>query len=210
MRPSRFHDEKGNLALTSAQDCVDASVGFVTTVLRLSIGYRVAVPFIALNAFRFLKARLPESARVFEWSSGMSTVWFERHCGEVHAVEDDAAWFQLVSAKIRRAQLYHLRDQAYVDKIRDFPEGYFDLVSIDGNQRLACFEIAEQYLKPDGVLLIDNTDKDRTARGDLFKIDQLVVGRSDLRVHRFTGWAPGNFFPQETTICYRDPNLIRN
>lgn len=205
LRPSRFHDEKGNLALHSAEDFTDASFAFLTTVLRVSVGYRPQLPFIALNAFRFLKSRLHSDARVFEWSSGMSTLWFERHCAEIHAVEDDPTWFQLVSARTQTAQVCHLRNQDYVNKIREFPTEYFDLISIDGSERLACFELAKHYLRSDGMLLIDNTDKDRTTRGDLFQIDSRLSECPDFQVHRFTGWAPGNFFPQETTICVRRP-----
>jgi hypothetical protein len=205
LRPSRFHDEKGNLALHSAEDYGDAAFGFLTTVLRVSLGYRFELPFIALNAFRFLKSQLHPEWRVFEWSSGMSTLWFERHCAEVYAVEDDPVWFQVVSSRTQRAQVFHLRNQEYVNKIRDFPRGYFDLISIDGSERLACFDIAEDYLRPGGFLLIDNTDKDRTTNGDLFQIDRRLAKRTDFHIHRFTGWAPGNFFPQETTICVPQP-----
>jgi len=57
-----------------------------------------------LNALRFLNARLDPNARVFELSSGMSTLWFEDHCAEVHSVEDDLTWFNLISARTRSAQ----------------------------------------------------------------------------------------------------------
>ncbi len=203
LRRSRFHDEKGNYALRSAQDVGDAAFGFLTTALRLSIGYRPVLPLIALNAFRFLKTRLDPNARVFEWSSGMSTLWFEDHCAEVHSVEDDLNWFNLISARARSAHLSYLRDQQYVNKIRDFPAEYFDLISIDGSERLACFHLADYYLKPGGMLLIDNTDKDRVNLGDLYEIDCSLAKVANYEVHRFTGWSHGNFFPQETTVCLR-------
>ena len=206
LRRSRFHDEKGNLALNSAQDVGDALFAFFTAVLRLSVGYRRELPLIAQNAFRFLKPRLAPTARVFEWSSGMSTLWFERHCAEIHAVEDDPVWFDLVSRRIRNARLYYLRDRDYINKIQDFPAGYFDLISIDGSERLACFKIAADYLQPGGMLLIDNTDFDRINQGDLYQIDCYLAKRTDFQIHRFTGWAPGNFFAQETTICVRQPS----
>ncbi len=133
------------------------------------------------------------------------------HCGlngtasEIHAVEDDPSWFQLISARTQNAQVYYLRNQDYVNKIREFPAEYFDLISIDGSERLACFELAKNYLRPNGMLLIDNTYKDRTTRGDLFQIDSRLSQCTDFQVYRFTGWAHGNFFPHETTICVRRP-----
>jgi hypothetical protein len=165
-RRSRLHDEKDNWALRSAQDFVDVGFALLTAVLRVSVGYRPVLPFIALNAFRFLKLRLPDNPRVFEWSSGMSTLWYERSGAEVHAVEDDEAWFKVISTRTGSARVYYLTGQDYVNKIREFPAGYFDLISIDGSDRLACFEIAEKYLRPGGILLVDNTDKDRPSKGD--------------------------------------------
>ena len=207
LRSSRFHDEKGNHAIQSARDLGDAAFAFLTTVLRVSVGYRPALPFIALNAFRFVKARLRPNARVFEWSSGMSTLWFENNCSEVYSVEDDLTWFNLISRRTRNAQLHYLRGADYVNKIRDFPADYFDLISIDGSERYACFTVADNYLRAGGMLLIDNTDKDRVSKGDLYKIDCALAGNPRYEVHRFTGWTHGNFFPQETTICLR---LSRN
>jgi len=161
------------------------------------------LPFIALNAFRFLKAQLRPDARIFEWSSGMSPLWFEDHCAEVHSVEDDLTWFNLISARARSAHLYYLGGRRYVNKITEFPRGYFDLISIDGSERLACFRLVDDYLKPGGMLIIDNTDKDRVNLGDLYEIDCRLKGQARYEVHRFTGWTHGNFFPQETTICMR-------
>ena len=53
------------------------------------------------------------------------------------------------------------------------------------------------------MLLIDNTDKDRTNQGDLYEIDRCLAKQANYDVYRFTGWTHGNFFPQETTICLR-------
>jgi predicted O-methyltransferase YrrM len=136
----------------------------------------------------------------------MSTLWYEHNCGEVHAVEDDPNWFKVISGRTKSARVYNLRDQDYVNKIREFPVGYFDLISIDGSDRLACFEVAQEYLRPGGMLLVDNTDKDRPSKGDLYQIDRRLAENADYGVHRFTGWTHGNFFPQETTICIRKPS----
>jgi predicted O-methyltransferase YrrM len=130
----------------------------------------------------------------------MSTLWYERNCGEVHAVEDDPDWFKVISGRTKSARVYNLRDQDYVNKIREFPVGYFDLISIDGSDRLACFEVAQEYLRPGGMLLVDNTDKDRASKGDLYQIDCRLEENAQYKVYRFTGWTHGNFFPQETTI----------
>jgi hypothetical protein len=203
LRPSRFHTEKGQFALRGPRDAADAAGALLTAALRVCFGHRTSKPWIASNAFRYLRARLAPSARVFEWGSGMSTVWYDCNCAEVHTVESDAAWCHKVRAQTRRATVYHLDGPAYVDKICEFPTGYFDLVSVDGARRFECCQAALKQLKTGGLLLVDNTDKDRTTRGDLFRTDELLLSTPGLGMLRFVGWPPGNFVPQETTVCVK-------
>jgi hypothetical protein len=203
LRPSRFHTEKGQFAIRGARDAADAAGSLATAFLRVCSGHLARRPWIASNAFRYLRARLAPSARVFEWGCGMSTVWYDRHCAEVHAIEDDAAWHREVRARTRRARVYLLDGPAYVDKIHEFPAGYFDLISVDGSRRLECCQAALKQLKIGGLLVLDNTDKDRTTRGDLFRADEFLLSTPCLTLLRFVGWPPGNFVPQETTVCVK-------
>ncbi len=205
LRPSRFHTEKGQFAIRGAWDAADAAYAFLTAVLRVSFGHLALRPWIASPAFRVLRARLGPSARVFEWGAGMSTLWYDRHCAEVHAVEDNAAWHRTVQSRTRRASVYLLEGAAYVAKIDQFPERYFDLVSVDGSNRYSCCQAALGHLKAGGLLLVDNTDKDRVTRGDLYHTDELLLSTPGLAMLRYVGWAPGNFTPQETTICLKIP-----
>jgi hypothetical protein len=201
LRPSRFHTEKGQFAIHGARDAADAASAWLTDALRLGIGYRLCRPWIAANAFRYLRGRLGPSARVFEWGAGMSTLWYDRHCAEIHAVEDDPAWSRVVRERARRAHVYLLAGADYAGKILEFPRGHFDLISVDGRQRYECCRAALEVLAPGGLLVVDNTDKDRTTGGDLFRADELLRSASGLRLIRFVGWAPGTSAPQETTVC---------
>jgi hypothetical protein len=200
-RLTRFHDQKGNLPLRCISDIGDCIYAFATTGVRKLLGLRPAIPWIALPALRFIEKSLPRNAVVFEWGSGMSTIWYERHCAEVHAVEDDPAWYETISRRLQSAKIYLLNDEDYIAKISSFPEHYFDMVVIDGNHRYRCFAEVGKRLRPHGLLLIDNSDNDRTTHGDLWRIDQeLEDGQGELEIKRFSGWAAGNFFPQETTV----------
>ncbi len=206
-RISRFHDEKGNFALQSLQDVGDCIASLATTVARVAFDYRPARPWITMKAFRFLRERLPSQARVFEWSSGTSTLWFEKQCAEVHSVEDNPEWYEIISPKLRTARLSLKSGSEYVQAITEFPAGLFDLISIDGSSRLACFELAHKYLKPGGMLLIDNTDKDQRSRGEMWQLNQWLEQRRDYAVHRFPGWIHGSWAAIETTICVHHPQI---
>lgn len=75
---------------------------------------------------------------------------------------------------------------------------------VDGIERLSCYCLAVKHLRPGGILVVDNTDNDRTTGADLFVIDQMLGNMGpDWQVHRFPGLGPGNFFAWETTVCVR-------
>src|SRR5712692_9275789 len=156
-RISRFHNRHNTFAIRSLQDSLDAFYALGTAILRVALGYHPRLPLIALPAMRFLRRSLKPGARVFEWGSGMSTLWYESRCAEIHSVEDQYEWQQRVQAAARKAVVYYLKGRAYVDKILEFPDGYFDLISIDGGARLNCLEAA---IAKGGapLLLLDDSD----------------------------------------------------
>lgn len=195
---------EGGLRAAGAGRLWDCVAAVATGFARLALDWRPRLPWITFPALRFLRRRLGPRSRVFEWGCGMSTLWLDRRCAEVHAAEDNADWHARIAGRVRRAAVYLLSGPAYVERILDFPEGYFDLISVDGSQRLACFRLALDRIGRGGMLLVDNTDNDRTTGGDLYVIDRMIseVG-PEWEVHRFPGWGPGNFFAWETTVCVR-------
>jgi hypothetical protein len=48
----------------------------------------------------------------------------------------------------------------YAAQIDDFPDGHFDVVLVDGRARPACIRHAAPKVKPGGVLVLDNADRD--------------------------------------------------
>lgn len=111
----------------------------------------------------FLKAR--PDARVFEYGSGASTAWLARRAREVISVEHHAGWHarlgQLISDRTN-VRLWHrdLATTGYVNAIAE-AGGTFDLIVVDGRDRNACLAQAIPFLKPDGVILFDDTGRRR-------------------------------------------------
>lgn len=50
--------------------------------------------------------------------------------------------------------------EKYVTEINKFPDKYFDLIVIDGRARPACIFFSLKKIKPDGMILVDNTERD--------------------------------------------------
>ena len=188
----------------SVKMLADCAAACATGVGRKVAGVRPVLPWITFPAMRFIRRRITPNTRVFEWSCGMSTLWFERRCGEVRAVEDDPAWYGAIAKRATKAKVVLLEGSAYVEKILEHPAGYFEVVSVDGSRRLECFRLALERVHRGGLLIVDNTDSDHATKGELFVIDQMLDELGpDWEVHRFPGWGPGNLYAWETTVCVR-------
>ena len=135
----------------------------------------------------------------------MSTLWFAKHASKVFGVEDNEAWFQIVSGRLAEApnvalSLAHSKEE-YIAAIDACPETSFDIISIDGSYRGECLDHAIGYLEPGGLLMVDNTD---TAHAQS-AVESLTRHFEPDQIHVFSGFPPGNFHPTETTICFRGP-----
>ncbi|QOY85092.1 O-methyltransferase [Paludibaculum fermentans] len=195
----RIFDEKGQCGVQSVRGVTDAGFALGTAISRVVCSHLLVRPWITSDAFRFLKKQVRPGMRVFEWGSGMSTLWYDQQGFEVHAVEDNAQWADIVRKKLRRGSLYHLSGQDYVQKIGAFEKDYFDIITVDGRHRLACYRQLLERRRPGLIAIIDNTDKDRHG-GDLLEVDRDLDKLPDARVFRFPGYAAGSFFAQETSI----------
>lgn len=149
---------------------------------------KLDVPWWSLAAMNkvesFLKDR--KNARVFEYGSGASTVWLAKRSGSVTSVEHDENWARLVSShrQLSAAVEVHcvpgkpildvndaaIRSHKAGWKNLDFSEyvnalasqkGLFDLIVIDGRARSECLQVAAAKLKPDGMIVFDNSKRDR-------------------------------------------------
>ena len=178
---------------------------------------RLDVPwwtFRAIDAVeRWIAARNGD-VRVFEYGSGASTVWLARRAARVVSVEHDVGFAKIAAPMLALPNVelrviepvrggaasrapsgrngYEDADfSAYVDSIADAAAPY-DLVIIDGRARVACLERAWDCLGAGGLLVFDNSNRQRY---------QAALGRVGGGVtHRYRGWAPALPYPSETTL----------
>jgi hypothetical protein len=185
----------------------------VTDMARLDLAWWT---YAAMDAVDRHLDELAGAARVFEFGAGASTLWLGRRAGEVHSVEHDPAFHaflaplveplphvhvRLVEASVgqaprtpsRRRGHEHLDFTDYVGAIDDVP-GQFDLVVVDGRARVACARRALPRLAPDGVLLLDNANRDEYAP---------IVAHPGLEVRVLRGATPCLPYPTATALVRR-------
>jgi predicted O-methyltransferase YrrM len=74
------------------------------------------------------------------------------------APESDSADPRVYRSSDPEYRDYHFRD--YAASIDEFPEGYFDVIMIDGRARPSCFVHALPRLNAGGYLVLDNAERD--------------------------------------------------
>ncbi len=83
--------------------------------------------------------------------------------------------------------------ETYVNAIDDYPDGSFDLVTVDGRARPSCAFRALPKIKDGGWLMVDNMERSRygiirTLLGQYQYLDYLGVVPSDPQPHRTSIW----------------------
>lgn len=163
------------------------------------------VPFITYPAIEFLSRRVRPDMTVFEYGCGASTLWWAKRVKEVRSAEHNPDWFERISkAAPANVQVYFAalgEDNAY-PSLALVPGFLFSVVVIDGRERVRCAKFALDVLRPEGVIVWDNTERNKYDEGF-----RLLAARGFRRVE-FVGLSPGINERSETSIFYRDGNCM--
>jgi predicted O-methyltransferase YrrM len=128
-------------------------------------------PYYVPGAMKRLKTLLNRKSVVFEWGSGMSTKWFADQCESLVSVEHDERWYSRVSISLvhhENCKLLMIAEnkgfEEYVRVIDQYPDKSFDLVAVDGRDRIECVRHAISKVKPGGYLLLDDSHRRSTLK----------------------------------------------
>jgi len=144
-------------------------------------------PWISFKAERFLRRILHKDMIVFEYGSGSSTLYFSQRVAQVFSVEHHSGWFEQLRQTLDEQAIknvdYRLIEpealdgnpttcycscsplykdksfESYVTSIDAFPDGYFDVVMVDGRSRNRCIAHAKNKIKQGGYLVVDNSER---------------------------------------------------
>lgn len=142
-------------------------------------------------------------ARLFEFGSGQSTLWWAARVREVVSVEDSESWYQYVIKKIpENATCQFAPDEhRYLGSLTN-GDGFFDIVVVDGSHRERAILAAKDKLTDRGVVIVDNADWPELEDS----LDAMVA--FGFRRLDFYGLGPVNGYPWCTTVLYRTGNIL--
>jgi hypothetical protein len=160
------------------------------------------LPWYTYPAVDLLRAKDLSDYRVLEFGAGQSTLWWAARAREVLAFEDDptccAELVPRLPANVRLRQVE--RDQtAMSDALRN--EAGFDIVVVDGLDRLQAARLAVELVAEDGAILFDNSEG-YWGPPPSYPIMDLFREAGFLRID-FYGYAPGVVLPHCTSLFFR-------
>ena len=117
-------------------------------------------PWLTEGAIRFLESFLKPEMRVLEFGAGASTLWLADRVAEVVSVEGAKPWHDLLTEECKsRPNVRLIFCERYNGPQREYPDGYFDLVLVDGRNRARCFADSDRVLRSGGVMMLDNSER---------------------------------------------------
>ncbi|WP_372733996.1 O-methyltransferase [Nocardioides sp.] len=125
------------------------------------------LPWLPFRLIEELGEHVRPGSRVFEYGGGGSTLWFLAQGAQVVTVEHHPAWAAQLRASISSESWTLLerpetdRFKTYVEAIEDYPDEEFDVVIVDGRERARCLTAALPKVKPGGLLIVDDADRER-------------------------------------------------
>jgi hypothetical protein len=157
----------------------------------------------AYIGFMERKSDLLKPLSVFEWGSGFSTLWWAARTKSVDAVEYNAVWHDRMAVMVpENVRLHYVPlGRGYSELIRRLGQK-FDVISIDGRQRVECVQHAIEHLLPSGVVVFDNSYREKYLPG-LNLLEEAGFRRLDfMSLSPICGWL------SETSLFYRDGNCL--
>ncbi|MCC7211921.1 MAG: class I SAM-dependent methyltransferase [Candidatus Brocadia sp.] len=163
------------------------------------------IPWITYPTISFLEKRIKKHMTVFEYGCGYSTLWWASRVRHVISCEHDRQWYEKMrNAMPPNVELYYADldlGNSYIKKIAEY-QSKFDIVVLDGRDRVRCAKNALFALKENGVILWDNSDRNSYEEG----FDYLF--EKGFKKIDFEGMGPVNTYSWCTSVFYKDKNCL--
>jgi hypothetical protein len=127
------------------------------------------LPWLPFRLIDELSGVVGPGTRVFEYGGGGSTLWFLDRGASVVTVEHDPYWAAHLRELVQSPAWTLLERpanegfDAYISSIDSIPDGTLDVVLVDGRERARCISAAGTKVRPGGLLIVDDANRERYA-----------------------------------------------
>jgi hypothetical protein len=163
------------------------------------------IPWVTYSFIDFIKGRLDKQHTVFEFGSGNSTFFYAKYACMVVSVEHDKEWYdKVVSTKPENTEIIFcelVRDGDYC-RIPLKLEETFDIIIVDGRDRVNCCKQAVNAVSENGVIVLDDSEREFYKEGISF------LESKGFKELSFSGISPGLFYRKSTSVFYKSENCL--
>ncbi len=164
------------------------------------------IPWYTYSCIHFLEQKLPKGLSVLEYGSGHSTIWFSRRVENIISIEHNLKWYNFLKNELNHQPNVeylskNLSSGEYQNEVLNY-RNQFDIIIIDGRQRVQCSLKSLNALKENGVIIWDNTDRIRYNEGFNY-----LVSNGFKRID-FWGMGPISYKSWCTSIFYKERNCL--
>ncbi|MHA1337446.1 MAG: hypothetical protein ACTSPW_17170 [Promethearchaeota archaeon] len=135
-------------------------------------------PWFTRDAITILKGLIKRDFIGFEFGTGGSTIWVSKRINHLISIEHSSYWYYKLKNKIKKKKLHNVdlyfvprTNNKYANFITKFPDNYFDLILIDGRDRVECIKNSIKKLKLNGILVLDNSEREKYREGKILLSD---------------------------------------
>ena len=132
-------------------------------------------PWLVQDSIAFLEGWLKNDMKGFEFGSGRSTKWFTDRVSFYFSTEGNYIWFKKSIERNRtniekkkceivfkeagdQVNIDDKKVHSYSSSLSKFKDQYFDFGLVDGHFRMECIYNSLSKIRPNGILIIDNSD----------------------------------------------------
>lgn len=163
------------------------------------------IPWVTYSFIDFIKTRLTRQHTIFEFGSGNSTFYYSKYAGVVVSVEHDKSWYEIIlKNRPENAEIIFCELQRDGDYCR-MPvklEEKFDIIIVDGRDRVNCCIQCINALSPGGVIVLDDSEREFYQPGMDF------LKGNGFKQLSFSGISPGSFYLKSTSVFYKADNCL--
>jgi len=163
------------------------------------------IPWVTYSFIDFIKERISKEHSVFEFGSGNSTLFYAKYAGTVVSVEHDKNWFEKIKRnKANNSEIYYveLMPNGDYSKAAANSAAKFDIIIVDGRDRVNCCKHSVEALTDKGVVILDDSE-----RVDYAEAVEFLRGKGFKHIS-FSGISPGLFYRKSTSVFYKDNNCL--
>lgn len=164
------------------------------------------LPWVTYSFIDFIEPRLTRGMTIFEYGSGNSTIYYSSKVKKVFSVEHDQEFYRkLHNKKPKNVELFYctLEYGGEYSKWSEKTNQKYDLIIVDGRDRVNCLLSSIKSLSESGVIVLDDSERESYSDG--------VRALKDLGFKSLDFWgiSPGFIYYNKcTSVFYRDMNIL--